>query len=80
MMIISVIIWAGLAYFTARIAERTGRSFMLWLILGILFPIIAPICLLATIPSGQPLSEQSRIFRHIILAIAGVVGFYVSFF
>ncbi len=54
----SVILWLVLAIITAFIAAKKNRSFIGWLIIGLIIPVVGLIMILV-LPEGEPLEEKS---------------------
>ena len=55
---ISIIVWLVLAILTAFLAARKNRSFLGWLIIGLVIPLIGFILILV-MPEGKPLEEET---------------------
>lgn len=55
----SVIIWLVLAIVTAFLAARKNRSFLGWLIIGLIFPLIGFIMILV-MPEEKPLENAKN--------------------
>ena len=56
---VSVIVWLVLAIITAFLAAKKNRSFLGWLIIGLIIPLIGFILILV-IPAGKPLEEYTK--------------------
>ena len=56
---LSVVIWLALAIVTAFLAARKNRSFIGWLIIGLIIPVIGFILILI-VPEGKPLEEANQ--------------------
>lgn len=56
---VSLIIWLVLAIVTAFLAARKNRSFLGWLIIGLIIPLIGFILILV-LPEGKPLEEDVK--------------------
>lgn len=52
--ILGVVVWALFIYFTFLLAASKGRSPLLWVVLAILFPLIAIIVLLIIPAKSRP--------------------------
>lgn len=52
----SIILWLVLAIVTAFIAAKKNRSFIGWLIIGLIIPVVGLIMILV-LPEGKPLEE-----------------------
>ncbi len=55
---VSIIVWLVLAVLTAFLAARKNRSFLGWLIIGLVIPLIGFILILV-MPEGKPLEEET---------------------
>lgn len=55
----AVIIWLVIAIITAFLAARKNRSFLGWLLIGLILPLIGFILILV-IPEGKPLEEAKQ--------------------
>ena len=55
----SIIIWLVLAIVTAFLAARKNRSFIGWLVIGLIIPLIGFILILV-MPAGKPLEEANQ--------------------
>lgn len=55
---LSIVVWLILAVLTAFLAARKNRSFLGWLIIGLVIPLIGFIMILV-IPAGKPLEEET---------------------
>ena len=55
----SIILWLVLAIITAFIAAKKNRSFLGWLIIGLIIPVIGFILILV-MPHGEPLEEEAE--------------------
>ncbi len=55
----SIIIWLVLAIVTAFLAARKNRSFIGWLVIGLVIPLIGFILILV-MPAGKPLEEANQ--------------------
>jgi len=55
----SIIIWLVLAILTAFLAARKNRSFIGWLIIGLIIPLIGFILILV-MPEGKLLEEANQ--------------------
>ena len=53
----SIVLWLLFAIVTAFIAARKNRSFIGWLIIGLIIPLIGLIMILV-LPEGKPLNEE----------------------
>ena len=53
----SMILWLVLAIVTAFLAARKNRSFLGWLIIGLIFPLIGFVLILV-MPEEKPLEES----------------------
>ncbi len=56
---VSIIVWLVLAIVTAFLAARKNRSFVGWLIIGLIIPLIGFILILV-MPEGKPLEEETK--------------------
>ena len=56
---VSIIVWLVLAIVTAFLAARKNRSFIGWLIIGLIIPLIGFILILV-ISEGKPLEEETK--------------------
>ncbi len=56
---VSIIVWLVLAVVTAFLAARKNRSFIGWLIIGLVIPLIGFILILV-MPEGKPLEEETK--------------------
>lgn len=56
---LSLLVWLIVAVITAFIAARKDRSFIGWLIIGLILPIVGFILILV-LPEGQPSSEEQE--------------------
>ena len=56
---LSVVIWLVLAVLTAFLAAKKNRSFLGWLLIGLIIPLIGFILILV-IPEGKPLEEAKQ--------------------
>jgi len=54
---LSLLVWLIVAVVTAFIAARKNRSFIGWLIIGLILPIVGFILILV-LPEGQPVNEE----------------------
>ena len=54
---VSIIVWLVLAVVTAFLAARKNRSFIGWLIIGLIIPLIGFILILV-MPEGKLLEEE----------------------
>lgn len=54
---LSLLVWLIVAVVTAIIAARKNRSFIGWLIIGLILPIVGFILVLV-LPEGQPVNEE----------------------
>jgi len=54
---LSLLVWLIVAVVTAFIAARKNRSFIGWLIIGLILPIVGFILILV-LPEGQLISEE----------------------
>ena len=54
---VSIIVWLVLAVVTAFLAARKNRSFLGWLIIGLIIPLIGFILILV-MPAGKPLEDE----------------------
>ena len=55
---LSVVLWLTLAILTAFLAARKNRSFIGWLIIGLVIPLIGFILILV-IPEGKQLADDA---------------------
>ena len=56
---VSIIVWLVLAIVTAFLAARKNRSFIGWLIIGLIIPLIGFILILV-MSEGKPLEEETK--------------------
>ncbi len=56
---VSIIVWLVLAVATAFLAARKNRSFIGWLIIGLIIPLIGFILILV-MPAGKPIEEETK--------------------
>ena len=54
---VSIIVWLVLAVATAFLAARKNRSFIGWLIIGLIIPLIGFILILV-MPVGKPIEDE----------------------
>ncbi len=57
---LSLLIWLIVAVVTAFIAAKKNRSFIGWLIIGLILPIVGFILILV-LPEGQPVKEKPKV-------------------
>ncbi len=55
MEVFSLILWLAIALVAAFIAARKNRSFIGWLLIGLILPIVGLIMILV-LPDGEPVS------------------------
>lgn len=56
---LSIVIWLVLAIVTAFLAASKNRSFLGWLLIGLIIPLIGFILILV-MPEGKPLEEAKQ--------------------
>ena len=56
---LSIVVWLVLAVITAFLAARKNRSFLGWLVIGLVIPLIGFILILV-MPAGKPLEEAEN--------------------
>ncbi len=54
---ISLLIWITVALITAFIAANKNRSFIGWLVIGLILPVVGLIMILV-LPEGEPLNNE----------------------
>ncbi len=55
----SIILWLLLAVITAFVAAKKNRSFIGWLIIGLIIPVIGLIMIIV-LPEGKPLEKAEE--------------------
>ncbi len=60
MEVLSLLVWLIVALVTASIAAKKNRSFIGWLIIGLILPIVGFILILV-LPEGQPVKVKPKV-------------------
>ncbi len=60
---LSILVWIIVAIVTAFIAAKKNRSFIGWLIIGLILPIVGFILILV-LPEGQPVKDKPRVKKE----------------